>query len=88
MAETPIDPRSRLAPYRQVAEAISREINAGLYGEDGPIPSEPELCRRFGVARETARRAVATLREAGQVETLRGRGSFVIKRGGAVSEDE
>ncbi|MER6365054.1 GntR family transcriptional regulator [Kitasatospora sp. NPDC001527] len=80
MAETPIDPRGRRAPYQQVADVIIREIDAGKYGPDGPIPSEPALCERFGVARETVRRALGVLRDAGRIETLRGRGSFVIPR--------
>ncbi|MFJ1708586.1 GntR family transcriptional regulator [Kitasatospora sp. NPDC088346] len=88
MAETPIDPRGRVAPYLQVADAIRREIGAGQYGADGPIPSESELCTRFGVARETARRAVATLREQGLVETVRGRGSFVVPQGAPTPDGE
>ncbi|MGW4804115.1 GntR family transcriptional regulator [Kitasatospora sp. NPDC004272] len=80
MAETPIDPRGRLAPYEQVAQRISGEIDAGKYGEDGPLPSEPDLAKRFGVARDTVRRALELLRTQGRIETLRGRGSFVVPR--------
>ncbi|MEV7777779.1 winged helix-turn-helix domain-containing protein [Kitasatospora sp. NPDC088351] len=62
---------------RIVAE-LTTEIRDGRYAPGDRIPSESELCKRFGVARETARRAVAALRDRGIVETEWGRGSRVI----------
>ncbi len=35
----------------------------------------------FGVARTTARRAIAWLREQGAIRTVAGRGSYVAERG-------
>jgi DNA-binding GntR family transcriptional regulator len=46
-------------------------------GED-PLPSEKDLVDMFGVARDTARRAVQALREAGLVVTIPQRGTYVL----------
>ncbi|WP_246561693.1 GntR family transcriptional regulator [Streptomyces roseirectus] len=54
------------------------EIRNGTYGPGERIPSDAELCERFGVARMTARRAVGVLRERGLVRTEWGKGTFVI----------
>ncbi|MFE9410944.1 GntR family transcriptional regulator [Streptomyces sp. NPDC006704] len=62
----------------RVLEALTAEIKAGTYGPGDRIPSEAELCARFKVARETARRAVRVLRERGVVETEWGKGSRVV----------
>ena len=44
---------------------------------DRPVPSESQLQQEFGIARGTARKGIALLREQGLVVTVRGRGSFV-----------
>ena len=50
-------------------------------GED-PLPSEKDLVDLFGVARDTARRAVQVLRDEGLVETIPHRGTYVLPRMG------
>ncbi|MFI9204058.1 GntR family transcriptional regulator [Streptomyces sp. NPDC053048] len=77
MPERPSDPHAPRAPYMKVLAALVTEIEAGKYAPGAKIPSEAELCERFGVARETARRAVRELRERGLVETEWGKGTFV-----------
>ncbi|GAA2238118.1 hypothetical protein GCM10010430_18920 [Kitasatospora cystarginea] len=64
----------------RVLDTLVAEIEAGRYsGEEAePFPSEPELVRRFDVARGTARRALEILREQGLIETRWGKGSRVI----------
>ncbi|MGW2380229.1 GntR family transcriptional regulator [Streptomyces sp. NPDC001658] len=79
MPERPTDPHTPHAPYMRVLDALAAEIKAGKYGPNEPIPSDAQLCERFGVARETARRAVRVLRERGLVETVWGKGSFVVQ---------
>ncbi|MFD3562157.1 GntR family transcriptional regulator [Streptomyces sp. NPDC058686] len=85
MPESPSDPNAPRAPYMRVRDALAADIASGAYAPGSPLPSEAELCERFGVARETARRAVRVLRERGLVRTEWGRGSFVAERAG---EDE
>lgn len=77
MPESPSDPHTPRAPYMRVLNALAEEITTGRYGPGDPIPSEAELCERFDVARETARRAVRVLRERGLVITEWGKGTFV-----------
>jgi GntR family transcriptional regulator len=60
-----------------VRDALADEINSGQLGPGDRVPSEAELCERFGVARMTARRAVRELRERGLVYTEWGKGTFV-----------
>lgn len=64
----------------QVAQRLTDGIVLGVLGAGERLPSEPELARRFGVALITVREGLGILREAGLVETRRGRegGSFVV----------
>ena len=74
-----INPRGAEPPYRQIAAWLRARIKAGEFrpGED-PLPSEKDLVDMFGVARDTARRAVQTLREEGLVVTVPQRGTYVL----------
>jgi GntR family transcriptional regulator len=44
------------------------------------IPPETDLCKQFGVCRETIRQALEPLEREGLITRTRGRGSFVAKR--------
>jgi GntR family transcriptional regulator len=63
-----------------VARVLQAEILEGRYGADGQLPTEPELMKRFGVARETVRRALQFLKESGVVMSVQGSGTFVRRR--------
>lgn len=65
----------------QVAQRLTDGIVLGVLHAGERLPSEPELARRFGVALITVREGLGILREAGLVETRRGRdgGSFVVE---------
>ena len=77
-----INPRGAEPPYRQIAAWLRARIEAGEFrpGED-PLPSEKDLIQLFGVARDTARRAVQVLRDEGLVVTVPQRGTYVAERG-------
>jgi GntR family transcriptional regulator len=77
-----IDPLGPVPPYRQIAAIIKRGILSGQYPADTRIPTESELVETYEVARSTARRAVAALREEGLVYTVPARGTYVAKLGG------
>lgn len=64
----------------QVAQRLIDAILLGVFKSGDRLPSEAELAQRFGVALVTAREALSSLRDAGVVETRRGRdgGSFVL----------
>jgi GntR family transcriptional regulator len=63
-----------------IAAIIAERIERGELEPDRPIPSEVQLEQEFGVARATARKAVAVLREEGLVVTVPGLGTYVSKR--------
>ena len=75
-----IDPLGPLPPYRQIAAILRRRIESGQYPPDTRIPTESELMEAFEVARTTARRAIAALREEGLIYTVPQRGSYVTRR--------
>lgn len=73
-----IDPASPDHPYVQVADQlrariISREITSLL-------PSIMELTEETGLAPNTIRRAIKILVDEGLVQTIPGRGTFVIRK--------
>jgi GntR family transcriptional regulator len=53
--------------YRQIAEQIADEIEAGALPADSRISSERELAERFGISRMTARAAVNMLVQRGLI---------------------
>lgn len=74
-----------LAPLRsegaveQVVRRLGEAIGTGVLAPGERLPAEQQLAARLGVAPMTLRQALAILRDAGFVETRRGRagGSFV-----------
>jgi DNA-binding FadR family transcriptional regulator len=64
----------------QVAQRLTDAITLGVLTPGERLPSESDLAKRFGVALITVREGLVILREAGLVETRRGRagGSFVM----------
>ncbi|MEU3305861.1 winged helix-turn-helix domain-containing protein [Nocardiopsis sp. NPDC006832] len=63
--------------YMQVAHQLREQIQAGKLKPRDPLPSEATMVADYGIARETARRAIALLRDEGLVVTLPQRGTFV-----------
>jgi GntR family transcriptional regulator len=66
--------------HQQVTQDLLARIQAGEYRPGGPLPSEIELCRDYGVSRITVRRAMTELVSRGLVTRRRGIGSFVTGR--------
>jgi GntR family transcriptional regulator len=77
-----INPRAADPPCRQIAAWLRARIEAGEFrpGED-PLPSEKDLQEFFEVSRDTARRAVAVLRDEGLAVTVPQRGTYVTPEG-------
>lgn len=63
--------------YIAIARALREDI-ARLQPGDA-IPTESELCKRFGVSRMTARAGVARLVDEGLLYRTRGKGTFVAE---------
>lgn len=63
--------------YRQVYNALARDIENGVYPLATPLPPERELSTMFGVDRITIRRALDILSTAGMVVRKPGSGTYV-----------
>ena len=74
---TKIDPTGPVPPYKQIAEIIRQRIASGKYPRGSRLPTESEMVETWEVARSTARRAIALLREEGLIDTVPQRGSYV-----------
>ncbi len=71
-------PRGRRLVYVQIADELARRIEDGTYPAEGRLPAELDLVAEFGSSRESVRRAVAELRRRGLIETVKGKGSYVL----------
>jgi GntR family transcriptional regulator len=80
MESLEIDYEAPVPPHRQIAEWIKHAIDTGELLPDRPIPSEKTIMDLTGVARTTARRAIAALRDEGIVYTVMGRGSYTTHK--------
>jgi GntR family transcriptional regulator len=65
--------------FRQLARRLAESIIAGKTAVGELLPTEQELCRRFGVSRYTVRGALAALRSMGLIESRQGIGSVVVR---------
>ena len=64
----------------QLAAMLRARIGSGELAPNQPIPGEPALMRQYGVARETARKAVCALVAEGLACVVPGRGAYVAAR--------
>jgi DNA-binding FadR family transcriptional regulator len=64
----------------QAVRRLGEAIGLGVLEVGERLPSEAELAERFDIAPMTLRQALAILREAGYVETRRGRGGGTFVR--------
>jgi DNA-binding GntR family transcriptional regulator len=73
-----VDHEAATPVYIQVANELRQQIQKGKLPPGRRVPSESDLEQLYGVARGTARKAIAVLRDEGLIETVRGKGSFVV----------
>lgn len=74
-----INRRGAVPPHRQIAAWLRGRIEAGDFRpNEDPLPSEKDLVDLFGVARDTARRAVQVLRDEGLAVTVPQRGTYAV----------
>ncbi|HEX7324440.1 MAG TPA: histidine utilization repressor [Rhodanobacteraceae bacterium] len=74
MQRTAVAVRAR---YEVIRDAVLRKITSGVYRRDDRIPTEAELCRRYGVSRMTANRAILELVHRNYLYRVPGAGTFV-----------
>jgi DNA-binding GntR family transcriptional regulator len=73
-----IDETSPEHPYLQLAGLLRADIESGKITSQ--LPSITQLTEETGLAVGTVRRAINILVKEGRVETVPGRGTFVIER--------
>lgn len=76
----PLDDLSPVPRYLQVAAIIRARIERGELAEGDPIPSRLEIQAEYGVARDTAAKALRVLVNEGLVVVVPGRGARVARR--------
>lgn len=73
------DPSSPTYLYLQVAEHIVARIEAGELTPGARLPGERDLADEYRVSLQTARRAVAELRDRGLARTVPVKGTFITR---------
>lgn len=73
----PHSTRTEQPGYRRLAAALREEIRAQTWAEGETLPTDEELGERFGVSRQTVRRAYLDLVNEGLVYRVPGRGTFI-----------
>ncbi|HDR2889277.1 TPA: GntR family transcriptional regulator [Enterobacter asburiae] len=63
--------------YRQIADALREQINAGELKPGDALPTESSLQEAFSVSRVTVRQALKLLTEEHIIESIQGSGSYV-----------
>jgi GntR family transcriptional regulator len=61
----------------QLSDFLKLQIQNGSLSPNSQLPSERELCERFGISRITVRAALADLAKAGLTYSVSGKGTFV-----------
>lgn len=72
-----LDKSSAVPLYEQLRKGLLECITSGEFPIGSRMPTEEELCSAYGISRPVARQAYNALIEAGYVERMRGRGTFV-----------
>lgn len=66
--------------YPRIVQTLRGEIRSGAYPFQSLLPTEEQLCERFGCSHAAVRRALQELAAAGYVQARQGRGVTVIWR--------
>ena len=73
--------------YREIAEYYEHLIRTGHVQPGRKLPTEEELCGRYGVTRTTVRRAYAVLARKGLIVKRQGLGTFVAPESQVADHD-
>lgn len=72
-----INPDSEIPVYRQLVDQINAEIRSGALKTGAQLPTVREMAGRMNLSCGTVKRVYDTLREMGDIEMTRRRGTFV-----------
>ncbi|HEU5156224.1 MAG TPA: GntR family transcriptional regulator [Streptosporangiaceae bacterium] len=76
---TSIDPNSPVPKYFQLRTIVLDLIESAELPVNAAVPSERELCQRFGLSRMTVRQAIDQLVAEGRLYRVPGKGTFVAR---------
>lgn len=74
-----IEREARLPYYEQLKQILLREISREGLKPGHLMPSETEMCAKYGVSRTVVRQAVGELVTEGVLQRKRGKGTFVAR---------
>lgn len=74
---TRLQEHSPLPVYRQIEQFLRDQIERGELQIGERLPSEAELCKRWGISRITVRQALVELQRDSLVERVPGKGTFI-----------
>lgn len=69
--------KNSIPEYRKLYELLRKQITGGVYKPGDVLPSENNLCARFGITRPTVRHALDALLHDGMIRKHKGKGSIV-----------
>ena len=78
-SQTTIAETGALPVYMQIAELLSRQIDAGILVEGQRLPPEREMAKQHGVAVGTLRKSLARLTAMGRLARRQGSGNYVLR---------
>lgn len=74
-----INKRAPIPAYSQLIDIIYGQIKNRELLPNGMVPSEIELCKKYGISRTTVREALRRLTRDGLLYTIKGKGTFVAE---------
>jgi GntR family transcriptional regulator len=66
-----------IPPYQRIVNDLEEAIRSGRLGPGARVPSLTTLSQEYGVAKNTAVKALNVLRDKGLIESRQGWGTFV-----------
>ncbi|MFA9478061.1 GntR family transcriptional regulator [Phycisphaerales bacterium AB-hyl4] len=73
----PMTSLTRYAKYLNLSHALKAQIQGGVYGPNGRLPTEQELSATYKVSRNTVRQAISLLESENYLVRRQGAGTFV-----------
>lgn len=83
-----LDPRSGLAPYRQLVDQVRQAVSLGLLRPGDRLPSVREVVTQVTINPNTVHRAYRDLEHEGVVEGRPGAGTYVARGASASASDK
>lgn len=77
LAKLELNEESKTPLYHQMSEQICSAIESGRLKPGDPLPSERELCEKYGVSRGTVRQAIQSLANLGYIVKKQGKGTVI-----------